>query len=358
MSGESSDILLGTVVPFSWYRGCAGIASAHFSEMASARCNAVRIDVSEEDLVFRVQEVAAVVQLAVTARLKPLVGLCGLAGLFGRGSLSRADAESSPFLRNNQHGRKVDGCGALSPDQACARNPKFVDYACALCCAVGCIRNVAGISFVHPNFSMCFCRLCVGERGELNNATPGALRYKRGMSVLPDEDDEQMGSLHSCASATLHLLQAMFLSFRAAPTLAKSSSATAVFGAYLIKDSQFDSVARALRVLELSPEPSVTQPATDVMLDSVAAATHIVMSLPHSVVPHHQLQAASSATSDSSSHDVKYKVQPQSSPRVDFAQLSSSEAEARHGDGATEEWSAGQSCCWDAVAVIVETSTK
>jgi hypothetical protein len=63
MNGDGSDILLGTVVPLSWYRRCTSAAAAHFSEMARERCNAVRIDVTEEDLVFRMQEVAAVVQL-------------------------------------------------------------------------------------------------------------------------------------------------------------------------------------------------------------------------------------------------------------------------------------------------------
>ena len=74
-SGSTTDLLYGTVVPFAWYRGCTSIAAGHFSEMAKERCNAVRIDVSEEDLIWRMQEVAAVVQIAAAARLKPLVGL-------------------------------------------------------------------------------------------------------------------------------------------------------------------------------------------------------------------------------------------------------------------------------------------
>jgi hypothetical protein len=357
MSGDGSDILLGTVVPLSWYRGCTSAAAAHFSEMARERCNAVRIDVTEEDLVFRMQEVAAVVQLAVSARLKPLVGLCGMAGLLGRGSLSRADAASSPFLQRHQQLRKVDGCGLICPDQACTRNPVFVDYVCALCCAVGCIRNVGGISLVHPNFSTCFCRFCTGDRGggQTNDAAHSAFRYKRGMSVLPDEDDEQGqgGLLHVSASATLHLLQAMFLSFRMASKLSKSASAPALFGNSLVKDNQLDSLSRALRVLELSPQPSVMQPATDVLLDGVPAATHMVMPLPHSVVPHEQLHASLSSTLDAALPDMKYKVHapPAASEqsRVAFAGVA---------EAAREEGVADEGCCWDAIAVVAETGIK
>jgi hypothetical protein len=355
MDNQGSDILFGTVVPFSWYRGCTSVAAGHFSEMASERCNVVRIDVSEEDLVFRMQEVAAVVQLAVTARLKPLVGLCGFAGLFGRGSLSSSDAERSPFMQGHQQARKIDGCGLLSRDQVCTRNPKFIDYVCALCCAVGCVRNVGGISLVHPNFSMCFCRLCLGDRGvgEPNNSAHGAFRYKRGMSVLPDEDEEQGSPLHSSASATLHLLQAMFLSFRMAPTLSKSPSATALFGTSLVKDSQFDSLARALRVLELSPQPSVMQPAPDVMLDSIPAATHVILSLPHSVIPHNQLQAALSSTWEAAIPEIKYKVEPRSATGADFTYQGATAEDAEKDDRRADD-----GCSWDAVALIAETSTK
>ena len=54
-------------------------------------------------MIWRMQEVAAVVQIAAAARLKPLVGLCGLAGLLGRGSLPHDDASRSPFLQNQSN---------------------------------------------------------------------------------------------------------------------------------------------------------------------------------------------------------------------------------------------------------------
>ena len=343
-SGSTTDLLYGTVVPFAWYRGCTSIAAGHFSEMAKERCNAVRIDVSEEDLIWRMQEVAAVVQIAAAARLKPLVGLCGLAGLLGRGSLPHDDASRSPFLQNHQHARKIDGRGLPCNGQVCARSPEFIDYVCALCCAVGCIRNVGGISAVHANFTMCFCRMCQGDRAE--DEREGAFRYQRKMPVLPDEDDEHSGAMRS-AGATLQLLQAMFLSFRTAPVLAKSASAASLLGACLAKSGQVDTLARALRVLELSPQPNVMQPAIDVMLDAVPAATHVVLSLPCSRIPHKNLTALSSSASELPQGRHAH------SPAASFEQEDPPSAAAHEGGQHGND-----GCCWDAIAVLVDTSLK
>ena len=351
MSG-APDIVFGTVVPFAPYRGCVSIAAAHFSEMARERCNAVRIDVSEDDLVCRMQEVASVVQMAHASRLKPFIGLCGFAGMLGRGSLPRADADKSPFLHRHPTARKVDGSGLPCSGQVCTRNSEFIEYVCALSCAVGCISNVAGISIVHPNFSMCFCHMCQGVQVE--GGASSTFRYKRHMPVLPDDDDEQGGVLHSCASATLHVMQAMLLSFRMAPSLAKSTSATTLFGTTLLKGSQSDAVSQALRVLELSPQPSVMQPAMDVMLDSVPAATHVLLSLPYSVVSHAQLLEASSVTADANEPERKYKVHPQSTLVIDLAPVEGQSAQA----APQEERAVGDGCSWDAIAVVVETGLK
>jgi hypothetical protein len=173
------------------------------------------------------------------------------------------------------------------------------------------------------------------------------------MPVLPDDDDEQGGVLHSCASATLHVMQAMLLSFRMAPSLAQSASATTVFGATLLKGSQSNAVSQALRVLELSPQPSVMQPAMDVMLDSVPAATHVLLSLPYSVVSHAQLLGASSSTADANEPERKYKVHPQSTRVIDLAPVEGQPQAAAH-----EERAAGDGCSWDAIAVVVETGLK
>ncbi len=349
MSGD--DIHFGTVVPFSWYRGCTSVASSHFSEMARERCNAVRIDVSEEDLVLRMQEVAAVVQLASAARLKPLVGVCGLAGMFGRGALSSADAERSPFLQSHQQAHKVDGCGVPCSGQVCCRDLAFIDYACALCSAIGCIRGIQGLSLVHPGFSSCFCSVCTGNRNEGNpagDASQNRFRYKRGMPVLPDEDDERGGLLQSSASATLHLLHAMFLSFRSASSLAKSPSAHAFFAGSLMKTGTAD-LARVMRVLELSPVPSVMQPAAEMLLAGVPSATHIILPLPHTLLLHHQISAFPSS-SNFSSPDRKYKVQPRSA--------AGTQASNTHVGNAQEERNTSDGCCWDAIAIFVETNRK
>ncbi len=349
---SSEDILFGTVVPFSWYRGCCSVSAMHFSDMARQRCNSVRIDVSDEDLVTRMQEVSAVVQLATAARLKPVLGLCGFAGMLGRGALPRCDADSSPFLSRHAHSRKVDGSGVQCSGQVCTRDPEFIDYACALCCAVGCIRGLGGISLVHPNFSMCFCRLCVdgGAEGDAqNDSSRNRFRYKRKMPVLPDEDDERDGLFHSSAFATLHLLQAMFLSFRTAPLLSQTSSATAIFGRSLIKANQVD-MTRAVRVLELSPQPSVMQPAMEVMLGSVPAATHIVIPLPCSVVPHQQLANASMPSAlHAPLPERKYTVQPRSASQT-FTDAAAEQEE--------EQRPSSDGCCWDVIALCVETTAK
>jgi hypothetical protein len=357
MNNKSADSrYFGTVVPFSWYRGCTSAATAHFNEMARERCNAVRIDVSEEDLVLRIQEVAAVVQLAAAARLKAIIGLCGFGGVLGQGSLSQADAERSLFLRDHPSSMKVDGCGLSCAGQVCSRNPEFIDYVCALCCVVGCMQHVGGISAVHPRFSACFCALCSGGHaslsagGDESSADRSRFRYQRRMTVLPDENEEEAGLLPSSAIATLHLLQAMFLSFRAAPSLAKSASAASVFGASLMRGSQADAASHAFRVIELSPHPSVTQPAADALLGSVPAATHIVLALPHTVVQHKQQQTSGPLGSENKLPTRKYEVHPR--PAEPAAEACGKQDDALGG---------GESrlaCCWDALAVVVESSVK
>jgi hypothetical protein len=274
-----------------------------------------------------------------------------MAGILGIGALSRTDAERSPFLQAHQDALKVDGCGVPCSGQVCPRNLEFIDYACALCCAVGCMRGVAGLSLVHPSFSSCFCSVCTGDINEgeaQNDASKNRFRYKRRMPVLPDEDDERVGPLLSSASAALHLLHAMFLSFRSAPSLARSSSASAFFGGSLMKTGAAD-LARAMRVLELSPQPSVMQPAAEMLLGGVPSATHIIMPLPYTVLPHEQLRA-SPLSSSLSSPERKYKVHPRSAAGA----LSS---DARAGDG-QEERPVSDGCCWDAIAIFVETNRK
>jgi hypothetical protein len=101
----------------------------------------------------------------------------------------------------------------------------------------------------------------------------------------------------------------MFLSFRMALSLAKSPSAAAFFGKSLIKANQND-LHRALRIIELPPQPSMLQPAAEIMLESVPSASHIIVSLPFTVVPHAQLAATSSSSLDASSPERKYWPYP------------------------------------------------
>jgi hypothetical protein len=208
---------------------------------------------------------------------------------------------------------------------------------------------VGGISAVHANFTMCFCRMCQGDRAE--DEREGAFRYQRKMPVLPDEDDEHSGAMRS-AGATLQLLQAMFLSFRAAPVLAKSPSAASLLGACLAKSGQVDTLAHALRVLELSPQPNVMQPAIDVMLDAVPAATHVVLSLPCSRIPHRNLTALPSSASElpQGRHHAQLHAL---SPAASFEQEDVPSDAAHEGGGHGND-----GCCWDAIAVLVDTSLK
>ena len=166
------------------------------------------------------------------------------------------------------------------------------------------------------------------------------------MPVLPDEDDEHSGAMRS-AGATLQLLQAMFLSFRTASVLAKSASAASLLAACLAKSGQVDTLARALRVLELSPQPNVMQPAIDVMLDAVPAATHVVLSLPCSRIPHKNLTALSSSASELPQGRHAH------SPAASFEQEDPPSAAAHEGGQHGND-----GCCWDAIAVLVDTSLK